>query len=386
MSFLPDEPLLAADNVYAMGAVIVGLAWLGFWIDRTWLGRKTSGVVWVLIVGMVLANGRIMPFSSPSYDFVGGYLVPLSIPLLLFKANLRRVLSDGAPVLAAFALAAVGTVAGAVIGFFLLDLGEIGHQAAGAYTGGWIGGAVNLVGVARAVELTPEEFTIVIGASSGVSIIMLMTLVALPSLPFVRRIIPSEIIENAKAARTEQTADDERIEFKLTHVAGALAASFLICALSDAAAKFFAVEHFMILFVTGFAILAANLFPRAFAKLSGDFQLGMFAMYLFFASIGLGTNAVSFLESAPVLFFYGITIMIVHLFVVLVGAAVLKIDLAQAIVGSGAALVGPAPTAAIASTQGWRDLVTPGIMCGILGYAIATFIGVAVSGLLSNIG
>ena len=385
MSFLPAEPLIAADNIYAMGAVIVGLAWLGFWIDRTWLGRKTSGVVWVLIVGMALSNAHVMPFSSPSYDFVGGYLVPLSIPLLLFKADLRRVLSDGAPVLAAFALAAFGTVAGAIVGFFALELGDIGHKAAGAYTGGWIGGAVNLVGVAKAVELTPEQFTIVIGASSGVSIIMLMTLVALPSVPLMRRFIPSPIIENAKAERTAQTVEEERIDFRLTHVAGALAASFLICALSNAIAKALGVEHYMILFVTGLAILAANIFPRAFSRLSGDFQLGMFAMYLFFASIGLGTNAVSFLESAPILFFYGITIMVVHLIVVLTGAAIFKIDLAQAIVGSGAALVGPAPTAAIASTQGWRDLVTPGIMCGILGYAIATFIGVALSGVLGGL-
>ena len=50
---------------------------------------------------------------------------------------------------------------------------------------------------------------------------------------------------------------------------------------------------------------------------------------------------------------------------------------------SGAALVGPAPTAAIAISKGWKELVTPGIMCGIFGYVIATFIGVSVTALLS---
>jgi uncharacterized membrane protein len=60
-------------------------------------------------------------------------------------------------------------------------------------------------------------------------------------------------------------------------------------------------------------------------------------------------------------------------------AKLMKIDLAEAIVASGAALVGPAVTAAIAISQGWRTLVTPAIMCGIFGYVIGTFIGVAVS-------
>ena len=108
----------------------------------------------------------------------------------------------------------------------------------------------------------------------------------------------------------------------------------------------------------------------------------MIIMYLFFAAVGCGTDAVAFVDSALNLFFYSVVILVVHLFVVLLAARLLKIDLAEAIVAAGAALVGPAPTAAIAAARGWKALVTPGIMCGILGYAIGTFIGVAVAKLL----
>ena len=75
-------------------------------------------------------------------------------------------------------------------------------------------------------------------------------------------------------------------------------------------------------------------------------------------------------------------ILVIHLILVLAAARLLKIDLAEAVVAAGAALVGPAPTAAIAAARGWKALVTPAIMCGILGYAIGTFIGVAVAKLL----
>lgn len=94
--------------------------------------------------------------------------------------------------------------------------------------------------------------------------------------------------------------------------------------------------------------------------------------------VGSSTNATAFIGSAMSLFVYGMMIIIIHLSVLLLVAKLLKVDLAEAIIASGAALVGPAPTAAIAISQGWRSLVTPGIMCGILGYAIGTFIGVLV--------
>ena len=81
--------LISANSIFALGAVVLAVAWLGFWVDTKDIGKKISGVVWVLTAGMVLSNLQfkgihIIPFSSPVYDFVGGTLIPLAIPLLLF--------------------------------------------------------------------------------------------------------------------------------------------------------------------------------------------------------------------------------------------------------------------------------------------------------------
>ena len=75
-------------------------------------------------------------------------------------------------------------------------------------------------------------------------------------------------------------------------------------------------------------------------------------------------------------------IIIIHLVLVLFAARVMKVGMAEAIVASSAALVGPAVTAAIATSKGWKHLVTPGIMCGVFGYVIGTFIGVTVTAVL----
>ena len=141
-------------------------------------------------------------------------------------------------------------------------------------------------------------------------------------------------------------------------------------------------SHYNILFITLVTLVVANIVPDVLRNLEGDFELGMLFMYIFFAAVGAGTDAIAFLDSAVVLFIYGMIIIFVHLALVLVVAYLLKVDLAEAVVASGAALVGPSVTAAIAISKGWRSLVTPAIMCGIFGYAIATFIGVAISKVL----
>ena len=148
-------------------------------------------------------------------------------------------------------------------------------------------------------------------------------------------------------------------------------------------AGFIGMPHVAILFVTLLTLLIANLFPKMCDSLEGEFELGMLFMYIFFAMVGSSTNATAFIGSAMNLFIYGMMIITIHFAVLLLVAKLIKVDLAEAIIASGAALVGPAPTAAIAISQGWRSLVTPGIMCGILGYAIGTFIGVLVFQLLS---
>ena len=130
-------------------------------------------------------------------------------------------------------------------------------------------------------------------------------------------------------------------------------------------------------------IVVANIAPKQLEQIRGNYEMGMIFMYLFFAIIGAGTDALLFLGSAVVLLMYGLFIIAVHLVIVLLTSKVLGITLPEAITGSAAALVGPAATAAVASTLGWRGMITPGIMCGVFGYLIATFIGITITSSLS---
>ena len=374
--------MITADNIFAIGALLFGLAWLGFWIDVSPLGKKTSGVIWVLVVGMILSNIGAVPLKSPVYDFVGGNLVPLAIPLLLFKADLREIFTKSGAVMVTFLIASCATVMGVMLGFFMLDLGEIGPKVAGVYAGAWIGGAVNMLAVSQAVQMTPNEFSLSISASSLVSILALYCLLTIPSINFISRWISSDRASFEQQADNISESAKEGNDFILSHVSGAIALSFLICWISKNVSETLGYGQYTILVITALTLLFANIFSRVLKDLRGDFEIGMLLMYLFFAVVGAGTDATAFISNAPLLFIYGLIIIFIHLSVVLFFARLLKIELPEAIIASGAALVGPAPTAAIASSKGWRHLITPGIMCGIFGYAIATFIGVSITAVL----
>ena len=188
----------------------------------------------MILGGVALSNFGIVPFESSVYDFVGGSLVPLAIPLLLYKADMRRILRESGPVIITFGIACAGTVTGAVAGFHLIDLGDIGAKAAGTYTDGWTGGAVNFVAVAKAVEMTPEQVSVAISANSVVSIMALLSLITLPSVALVRRLVPSSIIEESQRQTVAGGTEEQTDAFHMSHVAGALALSFVICALAYA--------------------------------------------------------------------------------------------------------------------------------------------------------
>lgn len=56
------------------------------------------------LVGQAASNMGIIPFEAPAYSLFMQYLLPLAVPLLLFRADLRRVISSSGTLLLAFLL------------------------------------------------------------------------------------------------------------------------------------------------------------------------------------------------------------------------------------------------------------------------------------------
>ncbi len=374
------EPLISSESVFTLWAVILGLATFAFWIDTTKFGRNISGVAIIMIVSMGLSNLNVIPKSAPAYGLIWSYIVPLAIPLLLFKANLSRVILETKGMFVAFMLGTLGTVLGAILGYWLLPLGEDAHKLAGVFSATYIGGSMNMVAVSKALELDSLLMSASVAADNLIGTVYMVLLAIMPTMLFLKRWLPSPIIKAAKQ-KSEENINPiaEKINLNLLHISLVLTLGLVICAVAYDLAAAFGINSYSILFITALAVGIANLFPKYMAKLEGDYEIGMLLMYVFFAVIGAGADIEKMLDSSIVIALFAMIIVICHMVIILICSRFFKLDLAEVVVASTACVLGPPAAAALAGGKHWQELVVPAVMLGVFGYVIANFIGVALA-------
>lgn len=358
----------------------------GLWAETHSWGQKLGGPLLLLAISMAASNLGLIPYSAPLYGTVAGFLVPLAIPLLLMRADLRTIFRESGPMLLAFGLATVATVAGALVGFRLVDMGPLSAQIAGTITSSYIGGSLNFVATAEAVGIRDSSIYVAgLSADAVGAVFFLLLLMSLPAMAFVRRAMPSQYIDQASGASVRfeaESAVHQSAGFRLEGAALGLALALLICASAMFLSEWLGLESLFILIITLLALLVANFAKPLVTRVRSDFELGTLFMYVFFACIGAGANLGEVLGAALPIIAFILVMVVVHLGLLVTIGRMLRLDLAEVLIASNACILGPAPAAALAASKGWQPLVAPGILVGMLGYAIATFIGVALTALL----
>jgi len=378
-------PLIGADQTFALAAALTSIVALSILFENTRWGRAVGAPLLILLISMLLANGRVIPHSADMFDSLAGFLVPLAIPMLLLRADLRKVIKEAGPMLLTFSIAASVTIAGAFVGSWLIDLGQHEGAIAGALTASYIGGSLNFVATAEAVGIRESAtYLVALTADAVGAVVFLTALMMLPAFAIVRRAMPSRFIAESNDDGTDsiEIVDETRTAFKLGHVINGIALSLIICALGFAVAAAMQLQNYFILIITALALLVANLAKPLAARVSHEFEIGTLFMYIFFAIIGAGADITEIVGPALPMLTFILIMIAVHIGLMLIIGKFLKLDLAEVMIASNACILGPAPAAALAASKGWRPLVMPGMLVGLFGYAIATFIGVALAALL----
>jgi uncharacterized membrane protein len=372
-------PLIGPDQDFAIWAVLIGLAGFGFWCERFPWGRKYSGVMLLITAAIVLANLRIIPTAAPVYDVVWDYLVPIAIPLLLFHADLNRILRESGPTLIAFVIGGASVVAGVIIGVSIFDLGPDEAKLAGIFTGTYIGGGLNFAAVAEATGMQDDNMlTAAVAADQVLTNLHFLLIILLPGIAWFAKRYPTHHMDNAILFDADSETVHRIPELDLAGLVMGLALAFALAATGKVLADLMGMSDYSILVITLLALIIATAFPKQVEKLSGHREAGNVLMFIFLASVGAGADVWKLVENAPVLFLFASFIITVHLVILFGIGKILKLDLAELAMASAVCIGGPASAPALASAKGWRDLLIPGLLLGSLGYAVGSFIGVSV--------
>ncbi len=385
------NPIIGPDQDFALWAVLLFAATLGIWADQTRWGAQISGAVVTLLVTFGLSNVGIIPVTAPSYDAVWTYLVPLAIPLLLFNADLVKIVRETGPILVAFLLGAIGTIVGTVVAYVLLPLGDEGWQLAAIFCATYIGGSVNFAATAETVGLRSGDLLSAgVAADNLVMTLYFLVLFALPSLGWLQHLFgkgQSPQMANSSAVSSfsfVSSKGDSRSDFSLLQLSLVLAFSAFVCAVGFRGAALLGIPGASILIVTILIVVIATGLSNVLSQLTLAETLGKLLMQVFFAAIGASANIGIVLRVGPILFALAIIILVIHLLFLLSAGRLLRLDLVELVVASNANTGGPTTAAAMAAARRWNRLVTPAILCGTLGYAIATFIGTALGNWLQT--
>ena len=377
--------LVSAESTALLWAVVMAIIGIGMWSEqKTAFGKHVTGIVVSMMLAMLLSNLHVIPSSAPVYDRIFSDLLPLAIPLLLFRADLRNVFREGGATLLAFAIGAVGVLLGVALATAIVPLGDVQAVSAGLFSATYIGGSANFSAVAIAADFNDgTTLTSMIAADVVVTNLQTMLLIAIPGIALLSRFLPMKSNTSEEAVTQDRETPYKLQEINLAGLAFALGLAYLLVAAGDSIAESVDRPSLGIVLTSALALLVANLARPLVQWMSGEFMAALFLIFLFLVAVAAGADIWVLADTGPVFFVYAAIVLSVHTIFILLMARLVRLDLRAVIIGSTACVGGVTSASAIASAKGWRDLVLPGILAGTVGNAVGTFVGVWLWMLLS---
>lgn len=369
-----NGPIISPQDQWGTWTALLATGAFGIWSEKTKIGSMLSGALVSTLIGLVASNLGIIASEAPAYKVVLEYLMPLAVPLLLYRADMNRVLRSTGNLLLAFLLGSVATTVGTVVAFFMVpmrSLGQDGWKIASALMGRHIGGAVNYVAISEALQVSPSVLAAGLAADNVLCAVYFTTLFALAS-----RIPAEPSSSTAEIGFDEKSASGNKLPVLQT--ATALAVSFAICTSAGYFIKYFGIQGGSLPVITAIVVVLATIFPDQFAYLAPSSEsMALILMQVFFTVIGASGSIRNVISTAPSIFLFSLVQITVHLAFILGFGKLFGFELRLLLIASNANVGGPTTACGMATAKGWSSLIIPGILAGIFGIAIATFLGIA---------
>jgi len=378
--------LIGPNDLLLKWMVIFLIVGIGVTLEkRTKWGEKLSSVIIVIFLGMLVANLRIMPFASPVFGATSSTVLPLAIPLLLFKSDLVKIIKFSGNTFIVFVWTAIiAFIATLVIPLIMPGVDSIAEFSA-MLSGAVIGGTVNAIAISNIWAVPPELV-------SGLAIVgnfFVAMMVVIAGLMYKMKWFQNNFKHGGyEADDNTDEKDPLSAQISMLTIAQSLAVTFAITGVAWIIARFvnsfsppFAIAQSfgsMWINMTIITVVLATLFPKFFESMKGSTELGQLIMLLWFTTIGM-TADIGLIISNGLVVLAGYTIVFIFVNVFVLGLGkILGWKMENMFVCMQAAIGGPSTAAALAISMKWSKLIVPGILVALLGVIIGNFAGLAV--------
>ena len=335
-------------------------------------------VVMIYAFSMLLASQGVFEYNetiNSIYKQTKTNLLPAMLFLMLLQVDFRYFFKLGKSLLIAYVLALVSLTVGFIVVAILFEFDNATASAFGALAGSWMGGTANMIAVGSALEVSQEAFgyaLIVDSVNYTLWVMFLLFLVPFANV-FNRFTKSNENLANLNEVGCACTMGAKRYWLLIFL---AIFVSFVVQILA---------EFFLILNKTTTIVLLASILGvlASFTKLkeiNGSSEVATTMLYIIIALIGSKAVFDSFSEVGTYVL-AGFSILMIHAFLMIVGAKVFKLDLFSVAIASLSNIGGVASAPILAAAYN-KSLVSVGVLMAIMGYLIGTFGGLAVGNIL----
>jgi uncharacterized membrane protein len=374
-------PLIAANDAWGNYALLTGTAAMSQKLAlQTPVGRSLGAPVTAMALTFVLASAGItQPGGTIAATTLQWLTLNLATPLILLGADLGGdVPGKCGPLLASFGAAALATFAGCLVGWNLAGralttaLGTDGLAVAAALLAKNIGGGINYFAVCRVLNASPTA------VAAGLCVDNIFALVYFPA-------TSALALSGAKGTVSINTDSESKDTNPTITVQTVSTVLFLASTLVWLGEKIGGVSGALPACTLLTIMFASGAPTKWLAPLrpAADI-LGTFGLYIFFATAGSPGIVVADsvrASLAPLAVFlsalYSVHSLILFACHFLLRDKYQAFDKTRLLIASSAAIGGPATSVALAQVAGWESLKMPGVLVGNIGYAIATFCGLA---------
>jgi uncharacterized membrane protein len=386
---------ITAVLIYLLFPVIIILLFQKFVIVQ-----KIGTVLIAYLVGIVMALSGLFPSPSESVemrtlqDWFMNITVPLAIPLMLFNCNFKLWTKSLPKTFTALICGLIAIVVSVIISYLVFksskiqDLPDLSALMVGIYTGG----TMNFAAIGKALNIDPNLLITSLTFEMLITFPFIVFLIAggfrifRKLLPYSDKSITVEIngedlengsFESYKGMFKKNTFPKTLIGLGLSFLFMVIGAglSLLITGTLN--------ELVVILTITTLRILAS--FNQKVRELPKTFELGMFFILIFSIVVASQFNIQAINNEVFNVFWFVLVVLCLSIFVHFLLCRLFKVSgdlFTVAIVGM---LCSPPFIPPIVGAMKNKKVLISGIVIGLIGYAVGTYLGVLMSLILPNL-